>query len=112
MTSSDPPKVASEWEMLTVTERASTVRFSVQVRPRSSRCAVLGVREGALQVALTAPPADGAANAELVTLIARALDVRRSDVVIAMGASSRGKLLQVNGIGTDEVRLRLSKAKR
>jgi uncharacterized protein len=84
----------------------------VQVRPRSSRSAVLGVREGTLQVALTAPPVDGAANAELIALVARALNVRRSDVVVAMGASSRGKLLDVNGIGPDDVRLRLSKAKR
>ena len=72
-------------------ERAGGVRFSVHVRPRSSRSAILGVREGALDVALTAPPADGAANSELVKLLARALEVRRGDVSIVVGASSRGQ---------------------
>jgi len=95
-----------------VNDRRGAACFSVHVKPRSSRSAVLGVREGALEIALTSPPADGAANAELVKLIARALDVRRGDVTILAGASSRGKLVEVNGLGPDEARARFSKAKR
>ena len=112
MTRSEPPGVVGEWAGLTLTERSGAVRFSVHVRPRSSRSSILGVREGALEVALMAAPADGAANSELLGLIAKALDVRRSNVSIVAGASSRGKLVQVNGLGPDEARLRFSKARR
>ena len=95
-----------------MTERAGAVRFSVHVRPRSSRSAILGVREGALEVALTSPPADGAANAELAKLLARALEVRRGDVNIVIGASSRAKVIEINGMRPDAARARLSGAPR
>jgi hypothetical protein len=100
------------WDTLAITDRAGAVRFNVHVRPRSSRSTILGVREGALDVALTAPPADGAANAELVKLLARALDVRRADVSIVAGASSRGKLLEVAGMNAELARGRLAGAAR
>jgi uncharacterized protein (TIGR00251 family) len=108
----DTNLILGEWARLEITERGGAVRFSVHVRPRSSRCVVLGVREGALDVALTAPPAEGAANEELRKLLARALDVRRADVNIIVGPSSRSKLLEVNGISPDTTRDKLAKAKR
>jgi uncharacterized protein (TIGR00251 family) len=101
-----------QWEALAMTERAGGVRFSVHARPGSSRSAILGVRDGALDVALTSPPADGAANAELIKLVARALEVRRGDVVIVGGASSRSKLLEVHGVLPADARTRLSGAVR
>jgi len=101
-----------EWEALVLNPRAGGVRLSVHVRPRSSRSAILGVREGALEVALTAPPADGAANSELVKLLARALEVRRGDVSIVVGASSRSKVLEINGMLPEQARSRLSGAAR
>jgi uncharacterized protein len=95
-----------------MSERTGGVRFSVHVRPRASRSAILGVREGALEVALTAPPADGAANSELVKLLARALEVRGGDVSIVVGASSRSKVIQVNGVRLADARARLGGAAR
>lgn len=105
-------QIPGEWARLEMSERAGAVRFSVHVRPRSSRCSVLGVREGALEVALTAPPAEGAANEELRKLLARVLEVRRADVNIIVGTSSRSKLLEINGISPETTRDLLSKAKR
>lgn len=101
-----------EWEKLTITERSFGSRISVHVRPRSSRSAILGVREGSLEVALTSPPADGAANSELLGVLAKALDVRRTDLTIAIGMSSRNKVIDVNGVRPDDARSRLQKAKR
>jgi len=101
-----------EWEGLAITERSFGSRLSVHVRPRSSRAGILGVREGALDVALTAPPADGAANAELLGLLAKALEVRRGDLEIAVGMSSRNKVIDVNGVRPEDARERLQKAKR
>jgi uncharacterized protein len=106
------PLRPGQWTALVLDERAGGVRFSVHVRPRSSRSAILGVREGALDVALTSPPVDGAANSELVALLARALEVRKGSVNIVVGASSRGKVIEVNGILPDDARARLGGAAR
>jgi len=105
-------QIPGEWARLETSERAGAVRFSVHVRPRSSRCSILGVRDGALDIALMAPPAEGAANEELRKLLSRVLEVRRADVNIIVGVSSRSKLLEVNGLTTATVRERFSRAKR
>lgn len=110
--SQPPNSLPGEWDRLEVSERAGAVRFSVHVRPRSSRSALIGVRDGSLDVALTSPPAEGAANDELRKLLARAFEVTRRDVNIIVGLASRSKLIEINGITPALVRELLSKAKR
>jgi uncharacterized protein (TIGR00251 family) len=112
MSRTQEERIPSEWDRLEVTPRAGGVRIYVHARPRSSRSVILGVREGALDVALTSPPADGAANSELQRLVARALQVTQRDVSVVAGASSRTKVLEVNGISVDDARARFSAAKR
>lgn len=106
------PGPSSEWENLSISERGGAIRISVHVRPKSSRSAVLGVRDRHLDVALTSPPADGAANAELQKLLARILEVGQRDVSVVAGASSRNKVLEVNGINIADARSRLVSARK
>ncbi len=88
-----------------VTGRADGARFTVVVKPRSSRSRVEGVREdGAFTVALKAPPVDGAANTELIRLLASALGVSKGAVRIASGERGRRKVIDVAGVSEDEVR--------
>lgn len=77
--------------------------FRVRVAPRASRNAIVGVHDGALKIALTAPPVSGAANAALVKLLAKRLGVSRNDVVILRGASGREKTLSVSNASVDAV---------
>lgn len=113
MTSSEPPpSIPGPWAGLRLNERSGGVRLDVHVRPRSSRSAILGVRDGSLDVALTSPPADGAANSELIRLLAKALLVRAADVAIVVGPSSRSKVVAVNGVGAIDALARLSKVTR
>ena len=80
----------------------------VRVAPRSARNAVAGTREGALVVRLTAPPVEGAANAALARILARALDVAPSAIELLRGASGRDKLVRVTGRTASEVRAALA----
>ena len=113
MTISEPPSsLPGQWAGLNLNERSGGVRFDVHVRPRSSRSAILGVRDSALDVALTSPPADGAANSELIRLLAKALAVRAADVTIVVGPSSRTKVIAVHGISAVVAIARFSRAKR
>ncbi|GLK68583.1 DUF167 domain-containing protein [Hansschlegelia plantiphila] len=81
---------------------AKSVRLRVRVTPRASRDALGGVFTGpdgrlALQARLAAPPVDGAANAALVAMIAKTLRLRKADVAIASGETSRMKVLELSG---------------
>ncbi len=92
---------------LRVTDRRVSARFEVHAKPRASRSRILGVRAGALEVSLAAPPADGAANAELVRVLAEALGVRRSEVTLVRGPASRSKLVEV-ALPAEQVLARLA----
>ena len=88
-------------------EAGGNVTLRVFVKPRSARDAVDGVRDGALVVRVTAPPADGQANAALLRVLGRVLAVPPSAVRILRGASGREKLLSVDGVSVALVRARL-----
>jgi uncharacterized protein len=83
------------------------VVISVRVIPRAGRSEIAGVREGALLVRLNAPPVDGAANTELIEVLAEALDVSKRDISIASGMTSKQKRIKVSGIGVDRAASRL-----
>jgi uncharacterized protein (TIGR00251 family) len=71
--------------------------FEVRVAPRASRNRIVGVQDGALKVALTAPPVEGAANEALRKMLAKAFGVSKSSVEIVRGDRARTKLLRVQG---------------
>lgn len=87
-----------------VTATSTGVRFAVRVAPRSSRESLLGVHDGALKIALTAPPVDGEANAALVAFLAGALGVAKKQVRIVRGQTQKTKLLEVDGTSVEAVR--------
>ena len=86
---------------LRIRKAEGAVTFEVRVAPRSSRDRVIGVRDGALKVSLTAAPVDGAANEALRRLLAKMLGVAKSDVEILRGDRARAKLIRVHGV--DEI---------
>jgi uncharacterized protein (TIGR00251 family) len=69
-------------------------RLSVRVKPRAAKSRVLGVKSGVLEVAVAAPPVDGAANDELLRTLAAHFDVPRSTLQIASGQTSRLKVVR------------------
>jgi uncharacterized protein (TIGR00251 family) len=76
----------------------SSVRFAVRLTPRSAVERVEGVMDGILKVRVMAPAVEGAANASLIRLLADELGIVRRDVRIVAGASSRQKLVVVEGV--------------
>jgi uncharacterized protein len=61
------------------------------------------VADGALRVRLHAPPVDGAANDALVEFLADRLAVPRRGVRILTGATSRTKMVEVEGVTSADV---------
>ena len=73
------------------------VLINVRVIPRARKSEIAGTRDDALLVRLNAPPVDGAANSELIQLLATALGVSKRDIVIVSGEHSRGKRVRIAG---------------
>jgi uncharacterized protein len=94
-------------DSLELGSRDGAVRITVHVKPRASKSRILGVRAGALEVAVAAPPVDGAANAELVRILAAALGVSKGALRIAGGEHGKKKLVDVTGLDAATVRARL-----
>jgi uncharacterized protein len=80
------------------TKSGSGLVFKVQVVPRASRSEIVGEHNEALRVRIAAAPVDGAANEEIVRLLARAFHVGRSAVEITAGHSAKLKTVRVAGL--------------
>lgn len=90
-----------------VTPREAGVRFAVHVQPRAKKPGIDGTHGDALRVRVHAPPVDGAANDDVIAVIADALGVPRRAVRIAAGLSARQKLVDVDGIDASAATARL-----
>ena len=66
--------------------------------PRAAKPGIAGTRDGALLVRLTAPPVEGAANAELIEVIAEAAGVPRRPFRSSPVIASRSKRVAIAGI--------------
>jgi uncharacterized protein (TIGR00251 family) len=83
-------------------------RLQVKVQPGAGRNEVAGFSGGVLQIKIAAPPEKGRANRELIDFLSRLLDVRKSAIAIVKGATSRNKLIAVEGLTASEILRRLS----
>ncbi len=83
------------------------VVLKIWAKPRASRSKLVGIHDGALAVALAAPPVDGAANAELLKTLAKALQLPRSKLALLRGEASKHKQICVQGLGVEGLRQRL-----
>ena len=70
----------------------------IRVLPRAGRSGFAGLRDGAVLVKLAAAPVDGAANDELIALLAKTLKVPKRDVTIVSGVRSRSKRIRITGM--------------
>jgi uncharacterized protein len=72
--------------------------IEIRVVPRAGKSGIAGMRGESLLVRLNAAPVDGAANAELIDVLADALDVPKRAVSIIGGERSRQKRVRVEGL--------------
>jgi hypothetical protein len=85
------------------------VTIRVFVAPRSSANKVVGEHNGAIKIALTAPPVEGAANKALVEFLAKLLGVPRSSVSLVSGETSRQKTVRIVGFSVEQALEKLEK---
>jgi uncharacterized protein len=77
------------------TDRGLT--FAVRVVPRASQSEVVGEHNGALRVRIAALPVEGAANRELIKVLARSFKLPQTAIEIISGTNSKNKVVSIRG---------------
>ena len=75
--------------------------ISVRVVPRASKSEIVGMHEGVLKVRIASPPVDGAANTELVKVLAKHFGIGRSAVEIVSGEASKNKRIRIANMSVE-----------
>ena len=86
------------------------MNINVQVQPNARRNEVMGCEDGVWRVKVAAPPVKGKANRELVGFLSKLLGVSKGSITIVKGATSRRKLISIEGLSQEKVLRRLAAA--
>ena len=83
--------------MIQCSEDNRGLTFAVRIVPRASRSEFAGEQSGALRVRVAAAPIEGAANQELIKLLAKTFKLPKNAVEIISGSTSRNKIVRIQG---------------
>jgi uncharacterized protein (TIGR00251 family) len=88
-------------------ESNGAVTFAVKVIPRASKNQVAGIEGDAIKIRLNAPPVEGKANDALIEFLADTLNLRRAQIEIVTGYTSRHKVVRVRGVTAKQIEEKL-----
>lgn len=69
--------------------------LKLYIQPKASRDQLVGLHNGEIKVAITAPPVDGQANQHLIKVLAKLFKVPKSAIQIEKGELGRHKLVVI-----------------
>ena len=79
------------------------VRLAIKVTPNAGRNEITGLKDGFLQVRVTAAPEKGKANKAVMDLLAEKWGLRKSSITIIKGETSRNKIVLINGLNSEDI---------
>ncbi len=104
------PSASEPSELPEITAREEGALLRVRAAPGASRDRVAGLHANALKVAVCAAPERGKANQAIIRVLAKALGLRRSQLSVRSGSTSRDKQLLVEGVNAAELAERVRNA--
>ena len=75
----------------------------VRAQPGARRNEIRGVQDGMLKVCVTQSPEKGKANKAIIGLLCKSLGLKKSQIELISGETSRQKRFLVRGITRDEL---------
>lgn len=78
-----------------IEERNGYCLLRVFVQPKSRQASIVGVHGDALKIRVTSPPEKGAANKECIGILGEAFHLKRRDITLVGGVSSRKKVFRI-----------------
>jgi uncharacterized protein len=94
--------------VISISDHAEGCILPVRAHPRARKTGIVGVMAGALKVAVSAPPENGLANAALKDALKRALGLKRSQVELLSGMTTRDKRFLIRGLSRRELEEKLA----
>lgn len=94
--------------MIAIADHPEGCVLPVRAQPGARKAGLQGEQNGALKIAVNAPPEDGRANKAIVELVRDLLDLKRSQVELLSGDKSRDKRLLIRGVTRDALAARLA----
>jgi len=85
----------------------SYVVIPVKAFPGSRRSELRGVQNGQLRVAVTQVAEKGKANKAIIALLAKKLELRKSQIELLSGSTSSKKRFAVSAVSLDELKIRI-----
>jgi uncharacterized protein (TIGR00251 family) len=79
-----------------------SARITVRVQPNAKRNEIVRLEDDVLYLRIAAPPVKGKANAALLAFLSDILGVSKSHLSIQKGATSRIKVIAVEGMSQEE----------
>jgi len=95
---------------LDITDCDGGVIVAVKVVPGASRTAMAGQLGGMLKIKVTAAPEKGKANQCLIEFLAKRLGVKKNAISIAAGKNNPAKIVQIQGVSVEEVKVALMRS--
>jgi uncharacterized protein (TIGR00251 family) len=89
--------------MIEIADHPEGCVLPVRAQPGARKAGAKGEQGGALKLAVTAPPEDGRANAALMELLRELLGLKRSQIELIAGQTSRDKKFLIRGLGRSEL---------
>ncbi len=86
--------------------------LAIKAIPNAPRTEVVGWLGETLKIKVHAPPVEGRANAALGEFLAETLGLPRRAITVLRGATSRQKLVRIDGLALPAVQARLGVASR
>jgi len=94
--------------VIEIGEHAEGCVLPVRAQPGARKTGVVGEQAGALKVAVTAAPEQGKANKALAEALREALELKRSQVELLSGETSRDKRFLIRGVTRTELQARIA----
>jgi uncharacterized protein (TIGR00251 family) len=91
-----------------ITSHPEGLVLAVRAQPGARRNGVQGEQAGALKVAVTAAPEQGKANRALVDVLREELGLKRSQLELLSGETSRDKRVLIRGLSRQDLEMRLA----
>jgi uncharacterized protein (TIGR00251 family) len=96
--------------MIELEDHADGVVLPVRAHAGARRNALEGEKQGSLQVSVTQAPEKGKANKAIIALLAKSLELRKSQIELVAGDTSPQKRFLVRGVSRAELEQKIAAA--
>ena len=89
--------------MIEIQEHDGGCLLPVRAQPGAKKTGIAGEHAGALKVAVTVAPEQGKANKALVDVLVKSLHLKKAQVELFSGQTSRDKRILIRGLTAEEL---------